>query len=49
MDVLNDTGRRIRGYRAYLGTPSGAIYYYDLPNDRNQHLLFRHNRPAIRR
>ncbi|MEZ5426414.1 MAG: DUF4329 domain-containing protein [Pyrinomonadaceae bacterium] len=47
--TANNRGRGISGYRAYLGTPSGVIYYYDPPNDANQHFLCRHNRPVIRR
>ncbi|MCU0229120.1 MAG: DUF4329 domain-containing protein [Bryobacterales bacterium] len=40
-------GRGVSGYRAYLGTPSGVLYYWDPPNSPNQVVLARGVRPVI--
>jgi hypothetical protein len=45
--TANARAQGIPGYRAYLGTPSGVLYVYHLPNGTNQIVLYRGPRPVI--
>jgi hypothetical protein len=47
LTTATERGRGVPGYRAYLGTPSGVLYYWDPPHGRNQVVLFRGTRPVI--
>lgn len=47
LTTATERGRGVPGYRAYLGTPSGILYYWEPPHGRNQVVLFRGTRPVI--